>query len=97
MFDTYDRKGNPISHEKFNELFHDKEYRILLKTKFHNKTVSTVWLGVDHGLSDGKPLIFETMILPDCVYCEKYTNEDDAIKGHEKAERYIIDDQIYKS
>lgn len=55
--------------------------------------ISTVWLGMEHGWRDGKPLIFETMIFKegsrrDC-YCERYATYSEAMDGHVKAVELI--------
>ncbi len=36
--------------------------RKVARTEKNNKTVSTVFLGMDHAWGDGPPMIFETMI-----------------------------------
>jgi hypothetical protein len=52
-------------------------------------SVSTVFLGNNHNLYLGKPLIFETMVFAgDSAiddYCERYSTWDEAIEGHKKA------------
>ena len=72
----YDREGNPISHERYIELLtpayespeaHAKVKRVAGELvddpEGREHFVSTVWLGMDHGLScEGPPLIFETMV-----------------------------------
>jgi len=57
--------------------------------------VSTVFLGFEHGFSDGKPLVFETMIFsPEDKtldeYQDRYTTYNDALIGHMKAIDLII-------
>lgn len=67
------------------------EDRIVAKNKFRNDTVevSTVFLGFDHRISNGSPLIFETMIfglddgeLKDYQY--RYSTWEEAQAGHDK-------------
>lgn len=60
----YDFDGMPISQKRWVELFEQSEARIVQQTDFTDGSkVSTVWLGLDHRfLSDGPPLIYETMI-----------------------------------
>ena len=50
-------------------------------------TVSTVFLGIDHRIWVGPPLLFETIIFggQHDQYCERYSTWDEAIAGHEKA------------
>lgn len=50
--------------------------------------VSTVWLGLDHGFGNAKPLIFETMVFDrhgHDVYQARYSTEEEARIGHERA------------
>jgi hypothetical protein len=49
--------------------------------------VSTIFLGVDQGLGDGPPLVFETMIFRGGDGCERWRTEtwDDAEKQHKAA------------
>ena len=49
--------------------------------------VSTVFLGLDHGWGEGKPLWFETMVFNqedprEDVFCERYETWDEAVEGH---------------
>lgn len=61
----YARDGRPISMGQYADLFSDFNYKVVARTTIHHASVSTVWLGMDHGwLEDGRPLIFETMIFP---------------------------------
>jgi len=67
----------------------------------NNKRVSTVWLGIDHGLY-GKPELFETMVFEDpnhpCeIYCKRYATWDEAAEGHKKAIDWVIDGCCYES
>ncbi|MDQ2750234.1 MAG: hypothetical protein M3Y44_12030 [Actinomycetota bacterium] len=46
--------------------------------------VSTVWLGIDHKWSHlGPPIIFETMVFPECEVSRRYATEAQARAGHE--------------
>ncbi len=46
--------------------------------------VSTVFLGVDHGHSDGAPVLFETMVFGGKYtdFQRRYCTYDEAIEGH---------------
>lgn len=60
------------------------------KTDLGKLWVSTVFLGLDHGLSgDGAPLLWETMVFEHGswseLYYDRYTTHADALAGHEKA------------
>ena len=63
--------------------------RIVAKTKVGKQEVSTVFLGLDHNFGKGKPLLFETMIFPECEYCKRYSTWQEAEEGHKKAVKKI--------
>ena len=86
----YNRKGQPIDMMEWGTLCNDLDYKVLARTDLPDgKWVSTVWLGLDHSFGGGAPLIFETMVFPSVgewmeLDCERYTFEEDAMKGHEE-------------
>jgi len=49
-------------------------------------TVSTVFLGLDHGYGTDLPIVFETMIFGGerDEHCERYATWDEAKSGHDK-------------
>ena len=48
---------------KWALLFEDAPSRIVARTQtFYGETLSTVWMGLEHGYQNGRPLIFETML-----------------------------------
>ena len=49
--------------------------------------VSTVFLGLDHSWSGGKPVLWETMIFggEHDEYQARYTTYEDALEGHQEA------------
>ena len=59
--------------------------RVVAKTKIGEQEVSTVFLGLDHSFWGGKPLLFETMIFPECEYQERYSTWEEAEEGHKRA------------
>jgi len=64
------------------------EKRIVLLERIGRVRVSTVWLGLDHGLGwSDEPLIFETMIFGGNHdgYQERYSTEEEARAGHQRA------------
>ena len=79
----------------FREGF-DWKNRFDLKTTVGNYLVSTVDLGINHSF-DEIPLYYETMIFPITdgevnyfdVYCDRYTTEEEAKEGHQKAIDYV--------
>lgn len=61
--------------------------RRLKRTYFDGGFVSTVFLGLDHNIGSGKPLLFETMIFRDDIIelCSQYHTWKEAVEGHKKA------------
>lgn len=89
----YDRDGNPITLERWIELYEaDPESRRVAKTTIGSYLISTVWLGLDHSMFGDPPLIFETMVFPTVAGemvpteydCWRYSTEADARAGHEE-------------
>ena len=54
--------------------------------------VSTVFLGVDHSVGGGPPVLFETMVFRagDSVDCQRYSTWDEAEIGHDEIVRSIF-------
>jgi len=80
----YDRAGNRITLDEWVALYTDDNKRVA-RTEVNGVTVSTVWLGMDHSLSYGPPLIFETMVFAKEAFGalqERYETEHEAILGH---------------
>lgn len=64
--------------------------RIVDRTKVGRRTVSTVFLGVDHNFSrEGPPLLFETMVFPQGDPCVRTATWDAAQKTHNEIVRQI--------
>jgi len=64
----------------------EKSERILKKNRIGTFEVSTVFLGINHNfLNPNDPILFETMIFPECKYCVRSRTYDDALKEHEIA------------
>ena len=81
----YDRNGKAITVEKYSRLFGDKDYVRVALDKVAGRSVSTVWLGIDHNHSErGAPLIFETAVFlrGDCDIMARYSTEAEARSGH---------------
>lgn len=84
----YDRVGNLITQSQWSKLMDMQSYKIVARSYIpEGKTtvqISTVWLGMTHGIVDGQPIIYETMIFggKHNDYQERYTNEEDALLGH---------------
>lgn len=89
----YDRDGIPIDQTQWARLSFDSEYKRVDRTDVFSAaepdkqfTVSTVWLGLDHGfIFDGPPIIFETMVFGDSMTdldCRRYATLKEAREGH---------------
>jgi hypothetical protein len=86
MSDYYDRNGDPISFERWFELWHE-DYKRVAFDSVGDVEVSTVWLGLNHSfLPDSPPIIFETMVFggPNDEDQERYSTEEEAIEGHRR-------------
>lgn len=89
----YDRLGRPLTIKEYIAIRGETmEYQRVVETtlKTGGAWVSTVWLGIDHSIWGGLPLIFETMAfrdaesLLDLGYMDRYPTEQDARRGHER-------------
>lgn len=57
--------------------------RDVKKTKVGEQLVSTVFLALDHNYTEkGPPVLFETMVFPECDICVRYCTKEEAEKGH---------------
>lgn len=88
----FDIDGQPITVERWVELRHDPDYfRVALDVLDEGDDgrvrVSTVWIGIDHALYGGPPIIFETMIfgLWEDEYQVRYATLEQARVGHQEA------------
>lgn len=85
---VYDRNGMPISIERWGELSRDFETNCqVARDPVGGYVVSTVWLGLDHGWYNDRPIIFETMVFHDLgdwvdFDCKRYCTEEEALAGH---------------
>lgn len=92
MFYLLDENKKPyqVSLEESCKLYEDADMKVTQQDKIGEILVSTVFLGMDHGLlrSDTKmPVLWETMIFggEHDQYQERYTSHEDALAGHNKA------------
>jgi hypothetical protein len=99
----FDRQGTPITMRQWALLrqrgldpdghFGPNSYVRIGEDKIDaTTTVSTVWLGMDHGFNYGmvehyRPVIFETMIFGGEYddYMRRYCSEEEARAGHDEA------------
>jgi len=65
----------------------DNDGRQIARDEIGDVVVSTVWLGLNHSIGDGPPLIFETMIFggEHDEYQERYSTVERAREGHRRA------------
>ena len=87
MIDYYNREGKEIDLDTWEKFLSDTNYKIIKQENVGKYWVSTVWLGLNHQYGEGEPLIFETMVFKgkeSDLDCERYTTEEEAIKGHQK-------------
>lgn len=92
MIRHYARNGDEITMEQWGDLFGDLEYKRVGADYVGRYWVSTVWLGLDHGLGySDRPLIFETMVFATDggkvdswaeEFTDRYSTEAEALAGH---------------
>ena len=85
-----DEVGEPVPCEDILEwaawFAQNHEARVVVKTELPSgTTVSTVFLGIDHGFRGGEPVLWETMMFGGDydLACDRYRSRRDAIVGHE--------------
>lgn len=92
----FDRMGNAIDYVTYTVLFQYHDYQFIKKDTVEGYEVSTVWLGIN-SLFRKPPKIFETMIFREDSdnnkfedYQERYSTEEEALIGHQRAIDLII-------
>ena len=63
--------------------------RVVGKTTVGERDVSTVFLGIDHQWGDGPPILFETMIFPECEYQTRCSTWEEAEEMHKRAVDFL--------
>ncbi len=91
----YDKEGHEITQDDWVELS-KKESKMVCYTVVGDSGVSTVWLGIDHRLGEGRPLIFETLIMggPNANDMWRYTTSEEAEFGHLEVVKALIAGRI---
>jgi hypothetical protein len=56
----FDEDGNALTHDEYIEMLKGGKWQLI--SDISEVSVSTVWLGMDHGFGDAVPIIFETMV-----------------------------------
>lgn len=91
---TLDKNNNPIecSLKEWGELYstpEGKKRRRVGNENFKGLHISTVFLGIDHGLGDhDKPVLFETMVFDEAghdIYQTRCCTWEEAEEMHKKA------------
>lgn len=102
LYYLLDENKNIIPLSSFEEFVESKIYnginRIIRHTYLGKILISTVFLGIEHGFLEIEPVLFETMIFMNGEddphnldqYQERYKNYKDALKGHRRAVRMVI-------
>lgn len=99
MSDYYilDKDHNPVPVELlvWAEAMESSD-RFVRQDTVNDVCISTVFLGLDHSFNeDGPPVVFETMVFKDPTsfvddYMERYCTWDEAVAGHERAMKMVV-------
>jgi hypothetical protein len=99
----YDLDGNPTDLHTWSRLFAERfdgdEPGRIGCDRTHGLVVSTVWLGLDHGMPWGdRPTLWETMVFPDGtaedLYMQRYASRAAAVRGHGLVVKMVRDGLI---
>ena len=75
-----------VTIEEFKKLDNPVTRKTITHTEIGNLRVSTVFIGIDLGIRNDEPILFETMVFDEdgnsSLY-GRYTTWDDAEKGHQ--------------
>lgn len=87
----FDRLGARIDLWKYVSLMEIPGYLRIAEEFIDGVRISTVWLGINHNWAPGgiPPLIFETMIFPECEHCERTPTETAALAAHDQAVEHV--------
>jgi hypothetical protein len=89
-----DEDNNPIEQLdiiKWNCRRGNDKNRVVAKSTIGQVEVSTVFLGIAHGIRNGMPVLFETMIFDEDYddYQVRYCTWDEALAGHKAAVKLV--------
>lgn len=91
------KRAVPCSAEEWAEQrqrMRDNSSKNVSKDFVNGIEISTIWLGIDHGGNDNRPLVFETMVFKpksggqEC-YCDRYSTWEEAQLGHQRAFQWV--------
>ena len=84
-----DKKPRPVKDVmQWSRFYSDFEKnRRIARETIGGVDVSTVFLGIDHGIFSEKPVLFETMVFGGAhdEYCERCSTWDEAVEMHKRA------------
>ena len=96
-----DKEGNELAIEELEPLLRDPDYKVIKQQQIDKYFISTVWLGVPHGMGCH---YFETMVfltpedaedpresLGKTLDCYRYCTKEEAILGHEEVVKEWMD------
>lgn len=89
------RKPIPVKDmQKWSEWMKINSNKIIKKIQLNDITISTIFLGINHGSLNKNPVLFETMIFwendPLDQWQDRYCSYQEAIHGHRNAVRIVI-------
>lgn len=89
MYYYLDNNHNPVPTDDTKKAF-EGDRRVSLNY-IGDVKISTVFLGMEHGYVEGKPIIFETMIFGGEYdeYQARYCTWNEALEGHERAVKLV--------
>jgi len=91
------KSGSLISPDECAVLLSIDDYKYIGVNHIGPLRVSTVWLGIPHCGPEGFDYYFETMIFKDesfdSMECYRYRTLADAMEGHEKIVKELVDER----
>ena len=98
----FDRDGNPLTQEEFEQKHSDIEYQRVgvFETLANGEKISvaTIWVGMNLSFVPNEdPVIFETMVFGgrNNGLCRRYSTELEALMGHNEIVD-IVQDTLYQ-
>ncbi len=90
MIEKYilNEKGIPViekNHAKWDKFMQNLFLRRVAYTEFPKQTVivATMFLGIDFSFGEGKPILYETLVMPD-NQIHRYHTKKEALLGHKE-------------
>ena len=90
-----DKNVVPANMKQWGEFKQKLDNKIIKQDHAGGYFVSTVFLGIEHGFINDKPLIFETMIFPgENDFDERYCTYKEALEGHERVCKMVENGEL---